>query len=90
MGYYGKLTGMHFLGRSFLMLFGALSIPEPLMAQLPFYTDDPAVAERGRWHFEFFNEFDALQRQYPNIRQNTVDFPDVFERNLVSTRLVSK
>src|SRR5437773_7462780 len=46
----------------------------PLSAQLPFYTDDPAVTERGKWHFEFFNEFDALQHpQYPNLRQNTAN-----------------
>ena len=47
----------------------------PLSAQLPFYTDDPAVTERGKWHFEFFNEFDALQHpQYPNLRQNTANY----------------
>ncbi|HEY1239368.1 MAG TPA: transporter [Bryobacteraceae bacterium] len=46
----------------------------PLTAQLPFYTDDPAVTERGKWHFEFFNEFDGLQQQYPNIRQNTTNY----------------
>ena len=45
-----------------------------LAAQLPFYTDDPAVTERGKLHFEFFNEFDALQLQYPNLRQNTVNY----------------
>jgi len=50
-----------------------LSLP-PLRAQLPFYTDDPAVTERGKWHFEFFNEFDALQHQYPNLRQNTANY----------------
>jgi hypothetical protein len=47
----------------------------PLSAQLPFYTDDPAVTERGKWHFEFFNEFDALQHpEYPNLRQNTANY----------------
>src|SRR6201995_3493869 len=43
-------------------------------AQLPFYTDDTGVTERGKWHFEFFNEHDSLQLQYPNIRQNTANF----------------
>src|SRR5258708_24315513 len=57
------------------VLLCALSITAPLPAQLPFYTDDPAVTERGKWHFEFFNEFDALQRpQYPNLRQNTANY----------------
>ena len=48
-------------------------IAEPLVAQLPFYTDDPAVTAPGKWHFEFFNEYDYLQLQYPNIRQNTAN-----------------
>jgi hypothetical protein len=47
----------------------------PLLAQAPFYTDDPAVTERGKWHFEFFNEIDALQHlQYPDLRQNTANY----------------
>jgi hypothetical protein len=45
----------------------------PLSAQLPFYTDDTTVTERGEWHLEFFNEYDALQLQYPNQRQNTAN-----------------
>jgi len=49
-------------------------IAKPLAAQLPFYTDDPAVTGPGRWHFEFFDEFDVLQLQYPNIRQNTANY----------------
>jgi hypothetical protein len=51
-----------------------LWIAAPLPAQLPFYTDDPAVTEKGKWHFEFFNELDSLQLQYPNVRQNTANF----------------
>jgi len=57
-----------------LLLVGALSVTGHLFAQLPFYTDDPAVTERGKWHFEFFNELDALQLQYPNVRQNTANY----------------
>jgi hypothetical protein len=46
-----------------------------LLAQLPFYTDDPSVTDRGRLHFEFFNEIDGLQSsQYPNLSQNTANF----------------
>ena len=45
---------------------------KPLWAQMPFYTDNPDVTDRGTLHFEFFNEFDGLQSsQYPNLRQNT-------------------
>src|ERR1039457_5369870 len=70
-----KLILMHLPARVLLLLLGALGITGPLPAQLPFYTDDPAVTERGKWHFEFFNEFDALQRpQYPNLRQNTANY----------------
>ena len=44
----------------------------PLLAQMPFYTDNADVTDRGTLHFEFFNEFDGLQSaQYPNLRQNT-------------------
>jgi hypothetical protein len=44
-------------------------------AQQPFYTDDPSVTDPGGWHFEFFDEYDALQApQYPNLRQNTVNY----------------
>ncbi|HTS38461.1 MAG TPA: transporter [Candidatus Solibacter sp.] len=47
----------------------------PLAAQLPFYTDDPAVTDPGVLHFEFFNEFDGLQSsQFPDLRQNTANF----------------
>jgi hypothetical protein len=64
---------MHLPARVLPLLLCAFT--EPLPAQLPFYTDDPAVTERGKWHFEFFNEFDALQHpQYPNLRQNTANY----------------
>jgi len=67
---------MHFPLRVlfWLTLACALSTCEPLHAQLPFYTDDTGVTDRGKWHFEFFNEYDALQLQYPNLRQNTANF----------------
>lgn len=45
-----------------------------LTAQMPFYTDNPDVTDRGTLHFEFFNEFDGLQSsQLPNLRQNTLN-----------------
>src|SRR5215469_5254635 len=63
---------MHVPGRTFLIL---LWIVEPLAAQLPFYTDDPAVTDRGKFHFEFFDEYDFLQsEQYPNLRQTTANY----------------
>lgn len=47
----------------------------PLAAQMPFYTDNADVTDEGTLHFEFFNEFDALQSaEYPDLRQNTANF----------------
>jgi hypothetical protein len=52
-----------------------LCVTKPAQAQLPFYTDDPAVTANGKLHFEFFNEYDALQHpQFPNLRQNTANY----------------
>ena len=65
---------MRFPAPAFPALFVAICFAGPLAAQLPFYTDDPAVTELGKWHFEFFDEFDALQLQYPNLRQNTANY----------------
>lgn len=43
-------------------------------SQQPFVTDDADVTPRHRFHFEFSNEFDLLQRSsFPNLRQNTAD-----------------
>jgi len=48
---------------------------QPLRAQLPFYTDNPQVTDKGTFHFEFFNEYDGLQlSQYPNLHQNWANF----------------
>ena len=60
--------------RILLLLHCVLPGAASLRAQLPFYTDDTGVTEQGKWHFEFFNEYDALQLQYPNLRQNTANF----------------
>ena len=57
-----------------LFLACLLLISRPASAQLPFYTDDTGVTNRGKWHFEFFNEYDSLQLQEPNTTQNTVNY----------------
>ena len=57
-----------------LPIAGALCLCAQTRAQLPFYTDDTGVTDPHKWHFEFFNEYDALQLQYPNVRQNTANF----------------
>lgn len=47
----------------------------PLLAQMPFYTDNADVTASRTLHFESFNEFDGLQSaQYPDLRQNTSNF----------------
>ena len=47
----------------------------PLMAQLPFYTDNADVTDNGTLHFEGFDEIDGLQSaQYPDLRQNTINY----------------
>ncbi len=51
-----------------------LFISGPALAQMPFYTDDPAVTEPGTLHLEAFDELDALQSsQFPDLRQNTAN-----------------
>jgi len=66
---------MHRFALPLLLLLTGLLGAKPAAAQLPFYTDDPATTESGKWHFEFFNEYDALQSsQYPDLRQNTANF----------------
>ncbi len=46
-----------------------------LLAQMPFYTDNSDVTDRGTLHFEFFDEYDGLQSaQYPDLRQNTFNY----------------
>ena len=46
-----------------------------ISAQQPFITDDADTTPKGKFHFEFSNEFDWLQRSAsPSIRQNTSDF----------------
>lgn len=47
----------------------------PLYAQIPFYTDDADTTEKGKFHFEFFNEHAWLQESdFPAKRQNTSVF----------------
>jgi hypothetical protein len=65
---------MRLIVRALLWLACLLCTCDPLYAQLPFYTDDTGVTEPRKWHFEFFNEYDALQLQYPNLNQNTANF----------------
>ena len=63
------------LSRIILLLFCGICTVRSLPAQMPFYTDNADVTDRGTLHFEFFNEFDGLQSaQYPDLRQNTFNY----------------
>jgi hypothetical protein len=66
---------MKAFSRTLFLLLGALCYGTSVHAQLPFYTDDPAVTDPWKGHFEFFDEYDALQSaQFPDLRQNTANF----------------
>ena len=69
-----KAQSIRFIVCGLLSLIAVLCVCERLNAQLPFYTDDSTVTEPEQFHFEFFNEYDALQLQPPNRRQNTANF----------------
>jgi hypothetical protein len=57
-----------------LLLFVFFSSPH-VYAQIPFYTDDADTTEKGKFHFEFFNEHDWLQKSsLPGKKQNTSNF----------------
>ena len=52
-----------------------LIVASPAKSQLPFYTDDADTTEKGKFHFEFYNEHDLLQKiAFPGKRQNTAVF----------------
>jgi outer membrane putative beta-barrel porin/alpha-amylase len=58
---------------AFSLLF--LLFPPTARGQLPFYTDDADTTDAGKFHFEFFNEQDILQKTlYPAKRQNNANF----------------
>jgi hypothetical protein len=61
--------------KSFVLLSLLLLTVSGARAQQPFFTDDTDTTPKGKFHFEFSNEFDFLQRSsLPNVRQNTADF----------------
>lgn len=58
-----------------LLILPWLLWPSIAMAQQPFYTDDADVTPRGKFHFDFFDEYDWLKpAQAPHLRQNTINF----------------
>ena len=58
-----------------ISLFIALFSWSDVYAQIPFYTDDADTTEKGKFHIEFFNEHNWLQKSsLPGKRQNTSNF----------------
>lgn len=52
-----------------------LVLSSPAFSQIPFYTDDADTTPKGKFHLEFSNEHDWLQRSsLPGERQNTSTF----------------
>lgn len=63
------------LSKLTLVLLLLVLIASTTSAQQPFVTDDTDTTPKGKFHFEFSNEFDWLPRSsLPNARQNTADF----------------
>ena len=53
-------------------LFLVLGCLIPIRAQTPFTTDDAEVTEEGKYHLEFLNEYDLLQKSLnPSLRQDS-------------------
>ena len=58
-----------------LVALSCCSYARVVTAQQPFITDDVDTTPKRKFHFEFSNEFDWLQRSaLPAVRQNTADF----------------
>jgi hypothetical protein len=72
-----RVASRHYLGASsfrlWLLLTFFLFLPVPsALAQQPFYTDDADVTDYKKFHLQFSDEYDVLQRfDYPSLRQNT-------------------
>ena len=57
------------------LLFATILLSSQVYCQIPFYTDDADTTPKGKFHIEFFNEFDWLQRSsFPGKGQNTANF----------------
>ncbi len=68
------MTKTQIVGRLVLPVF-LLLVGPAVRAQQPFVTDDADTTPKGKFHFEFSNQFDLLQKSaFPNLKQNTADF----------------
>lgn len=63
---------------TFKLIFFLLTVvshASPVFNQIPFYTDDADITPKEKFHFEFFNEHDWLQKSsLPGERQNISNF----------------
>src|SRR2546423_12907964 len=54
-----------------ILLTALFLLSKSTLAQQPFYTDDADVTKKGKFHLQFSNEYDLLQRSsYPAKTQN--------------------
>lgn len=69
-----RLIPRTFVARLAALLISSCALLAPSRAQQPFITDDTDVTPRHKFHFEFSNQFDVLQRSaFPSLKQNTAD-----------------
>ena len=58
-----------------ILLLTFVFLSSPAFSQIPFYTDDADTTPKGKFHIEFFNEHDWLQKSsLPGQRQNISNF----------------
>jgi hypothetical protein len=70
-----RQTELRFIFKAVSLFVIVLFLPLAVHSQQPFVTDDADVTPRGKFHFEFSNSFDFLQRSAaPALRQNTASF----------------
>ena len=63
------------IARLFFLIVLIIVLSSSTSAQQPFVTDDADVTPKRRFHLEFSNQFDWLNRDaFPARRQNTLDF----------------
>jgi hypothetical protein len=61
--------------RVVFFLLGLSACASGLGAQQPFVTDDADVTAKGKWHFEYYNQYAWLSHNaYPDLRQDTNNF----------------
>lgn len=68
------IVSLRLIARLLSLVAQTIVLSSAITAQQPFITDDADVTPKRRFHLEFSNEFDWLNRDaFPSLRQNTTD-----------------